>query len=245
MKNNLAVVTPIYQEELNSNETNALKHSYANLKDRDIFFISPKDLDLKFYRHNFPNINYIFFENHYFESTKNYSRLLIEKRFYEIFDKYDFILILQQDCIVFKDDLDAWVTLGYDYIGAPWPKAWEFSCPQIGSSIDGLKFYVSVGNGGLSLRRVQGCINVLQELDWLLKNSSEVVEDAFFSLAGHISISFKIPNAIVASKFSLECEPQKFYAINNKLPTGVHAWEKWDKQFWLHIFDKNNIQGLE
>lgn len=244
MKIKIAVVTPIYQEELNSNETNGLKHSYANLKYRDIFFISPKNLNLKFYRHNFPSINYIFFENHYFESTNTYSKLLIEKRFYEIFDEYNFILILQQDCIVFKDDLDTWGSLGYDYIGAPWPKAWEFSCPQIGSPIDGLKFYVNVGNGGLSLRRVQGCINVLEELNWLLKNSSDVVEDAFFSLAGHISISFKIPNTIVASKFSLECEPQKFYAINNKSPTGVHAWEKWDKQFWLDIFAKNNIRGL-
>lgn len=60
MKIKIAVVTPIYQEELNSNETNELKHSYANLKYRDIFFISPKNLNLKFYRHNFPSINYIF-----------------------------------------------------------------------------------------------------------------------------------------------------------------------------------------
>jgi len=245
MNYNLAVITPIYKEELNSNEITALKHSHAIMKNRDKFFISPRNLNLSYYKNNFPEIKNISFESHYFESTKTYSKLLIQKHFYETFNKYSHILILQQDCIIFKDDLDTWISLGFDYIGAPWPKAWEFYCPKIGSPIDGFTFYVTVGNGGFSLRRVQGCIDVLMELDWLINKFNEVVEDAFFSLASHISTKYKIPNAIIAAKFSIECEPRKFYAINNHLPTGVHAWEKWDKEFWMRIFKNNNISGLE
>ena len=27
--------------------------------------------------------------------------------------------------------------------------------------------------------------------------------------------------------------------INERLPFGVHAWERWDKEFWLDIMDQN------
>jgi hypothetical protein len=49
-----------------------------------------------------------------------YSQLLMSKEFYELFIEYDYIIIYQLDCFVFKDSLENWLYTGFDYIGAPW-----------------------------------------------------------------------------------------------------------------------------
>ena len=146
--------------------------------------------------------------------------------------------------MVFKDDLAYWVSSGYDFIGAPWATTWVYSFPQMGSALDEIIFHINVGNGGFSLRKIAAFIDVLAEFEWYLTKCKVSEEDAFFSLAGHISTNFKVPNAIVASQFSIECEPQKYLKISNQLPMGTHAWEKYDKELWLEIFKQNGIHGL-
>lgn len=48
-----------------------------------------------------------------------------------------------------------------------------------------------------------------------------------------IHYDFKIPPAEIASRFSIEADPKRFYELNNKqLPFGCHAWEKYDPEFW-------------
>lgn len=239
------VLTHIYREKLSHNETLALLHSFSILQRHDIFFVGPSGLDISFYQQTFPLLKYVFFNDDYFSSTDSYSKLLLSIEFYKAFPGYTHMLIVQTDCIVFSDDLDYWMASPYDYVGAPWAKAWEYLFPNLGTPLDGLTFFVTVGNGGLSLRRITAVLRVLDELAWLADRYQKIVEDVFFSLAGQISTNFIIPNIIHAAQFSIECEPRRHYGMAGRLPMGVHAWEKWDKEFWLENFEKAGLIGFE
>jgi hypothetical protein len=57
-------------------------------------------------------------------------------------------------------------------------------------------------------------------------------EDLFFSLLGTQSVAFQLPNERVASLFSLELQPELYYAINQRAPMGGHAWRKYNQPFW-------------
>jgi len=241
---NIAVLTPIYKPRLSDNELACLKHSHAVLRGHDTFLVGPGGLALDFYLEQFPAAKYAFFPAHCFASPQAYSDLLLSQEFYRAFAHYSHILILQQDCIVFRDELADWAATPYDYIGAPWAHVWTYQFPPLGSPYDGMGYPVVVGNGGLSLRRVAAFLAVLEELDWLKRRYDAVMEDAFYSLAGLVSERFLVPNITVAARFSVECEPRRFVEIAGRLPMGVHAWEKWDKAYWLEICGQQGIGGL-
>ena len=48
-----------------------------------------------------------------------------------------------------------------------------------------------------------------------------------------VRYDFKIAPAEIASRFSVEVDPQRYYEVNNKeLPFGCHAWGKYEPEFW-------------
>jgi len=57
------------------------------------------------------------------------------------------------DCLIFRDELEAWASKGYDFIGAPLFKG--YTTPTS-------KELWRVGNGGLSLRNVHSHLRVLK-----------------------------------------------------------------------------------
>lgn len=94
------------------------------------------------------------FDAHYFAGIAGYNSLCMDKAFYERFiDAYEYMLIYQLDAWVFSDQLQEWCSKGYDYVGAPFFFYDDDKQPT--------KLLVGVGNGGLSLRRLQYCIDVL------------------------------------------------------------------------------------
>jgi hypothetical protein len=169
------------------------------------------------------------------------------------------MLIYQTDAFVFRDDLDHWCSLGYDYIGAPWFQGWGIPTP------DGK--IIGVGNGGFSLRRINSVLKGLQSITYsdfrkyingrrnLVKSLVKQPFYWFLSLFGenvlyyHSTIlfedrvisdviavknkDFKIPPAEEALQFSFEVNPRKLYEMNNyNLPMGCHAWLRYDPEFW-------------
>ncbi|MEO6731335.1 MAG: DUF5672 family protein [Ferruginibacter sp.] len=94
------------------------------------------------------------FDKNYFENLAGYNRLLITQQFYERFVAVDFILIYQTDAFVFRDELDQWCAMKYDYIGAPWSGNHFYNdAPLLGT-----------GNGGFSLRNIKSSLKVLMKL---------------------------------------------------------------------------------
>jgi hypothetical protein len=59
-------------------------------------------------------------------------------------------------------------------------------------------------------------------------------EDRFWSFfAQKLNKDFKIAPIEEALQFAFESNPRKMYELNHsQLPFGVHAWEKYDKEFW-------------
>lgn len=82
-------------------------------------------------------------------SIERYNDMALSPEFYRTFQQYRYVLICHLDAWVFRDEIQAWVDRGYDYIGAPWFLTRErgyaplekLMCPQ-------------GGNGGFSLRNV-------------------------------------------------------------------------------------------
>lgn len=143
----VAIAVPIYRSELSADERQSLLHLDTHLGHHDRFFVAPASL-----RPRRPGFEVLDFPDACFTSIESYSRLLLSTSFYRAFAGYRYVLVHQLDALVFSDRLEAWCDTGHDYLGAPWlvdPEAPE-------------KGFSRVGNGGLSLRRVGACLEVLE-----------------------------------------------------------------------------------
>lgn len=237
---NIVILIPIYKPALDVLEQRSLDCSIAALPGRNIFFIGPDSLDRSAYSENYANIPFLSFDDDCFSSIQGYNRLFLSKEFYTRFSEHEFMLILQTDAIILRDELDFWCRQPFDYVGAPWPDGYElFVNAGKFAGENGKRVKVHVGNGGLSLRRVKKCQNLLEEfsgdiLDFFKRTGSS--EDLFFSVMGALSGDFITPNEITASRFSLELKPSYYFAVNGgKLPMGGHAWWKYEPEFWRNI----------
>lgn len=208
--------------------------------------------------------------DHFFSDVRSYSKLLLSNHFYSLLSDYQYILIYQLDCLIFSDRLKYWISMGYDYIGAPLFRS--KTDPNLGFS--------HVGNGGLSLRKVESFIHVLESKhvpNWAdtlrvpmpdlkdlgtlqrlfkriraIKTAQRGVswytehytlnEDLFWSDRARLFYpKFNIAPVDVALKFAFERFPSYCYEQNNRqLPFGCHAWAKWDREFWEPFLINSN-----
>lgn len=232
----VAILIPIYKQELLPLEQFSIDYSLSVMKERDCFFVAPTGLDCRYYIERYPRIQFEFFPAEYFDSIDSYNRLLLNVSFYSRYLNYEFILILQPDAILIRDDLDFWALQPFDYVGAPWPDGVELTVWRDRFRGDRhRRVRASVGNGGLSLRRVRKCLALINEFPETNAVFAEAGtnEDSFFSLLGLLSTDFIIPNEITASRFSMELKPEFYYAVNGgEFPMGVHAWWTVQPRFW-------------
>jgi hypothetical protein len=233
----IAVLIPIYKLELLPLETFSVMHSLALIEDRECIFVAPEGMDLSYYRKQFPQVRCEFFSAEYFDSVASYSRLLLSLTFYNRFIRYEFVLILQPDAILFRDDLDYWMDQGYDYIGAPWPDGIEITLWR--DDFQGerrRRISTNVGNGGLSLRRISRFIGLMERFTETHAAfvRSGTNEDSFFSLLGTQTELFEIPDQVTASRFSMELRPDLYLSLNgNQFPMGSHGWSTVQPELWL------------
>ena len=90
----------------------------------------------------------------YFQSVTAYSRLLLSEFLYQALAAYEWLLIVQADALLLSDQLDPWLSMPYSYIGAPWFVGLDQPIKPLRP--------LGGGNGGLSLRRVADCLEVLR-----------------------------------------------------------------------------------
>lgn len=88
-----------------------------------------------------------------FFTLQGYNEFLKLPDLYLSFKDFDYMLTYQADCLVFKKSLDYWIKKKYDYVGAPW---------FILDNKKNIKF-LAIGNGGLSLRKIDTFIKVSKE----------------------------------------------------------------------------------
>jgi Protein of unknown function (DUF5672) len=230
------VLVPIYKPRPDAFEVHSMDVSFAALAGRRIAFIGPAALDLDFYAERYPGVDFIGHEASHFASIPGYNRLLLQPAFYEQHAQHEFMLILQTDAIVLRDELDHWCAQPFDYVGAPWPDPVElFVNLDRFRGMHGRRVRAAVGNGGLSLRRSSKCARLLREFpeatEYFARSGSS--EDLYFSLLGQLSADFVLPNEVTASRFAMELKPSYYYEINGRhAPMGGHAWWKYEPLFW-------------
>lgn len=254
------IVIPIYKLIISDDEIISLRQCFKNLSNHKIIFVGPIGIDISFYKKilNKEDLVVEYFEKYYFENIKGYNQLMLSKTFYERFINYDYMLIHQLDCYIFKDELDYWCNLGYDYIGAPWLDYFYYGKSKISKGIFLINRLISslflnkyrnkeiltysVGNGGFSLRKINFFLNILNNVDKKIinkfKNSNDpnslFNEDVFWSFEAK---NIKKPTYKIAVGFSLDYNIDIGIRLNrNQLPFGAHAWNK-NKETWNKYLD--------
>jgi len=148
-----AVVIPIYRLPNTTEEMQSLSVLRECLKFHKRFIVCPKSLEgptelLK-------GEKLIRLPDSYFTYPDGYNRMLMSSSFYKAFEHFQYILIYQLDCLVFRDELVEWCAKGYDYVGSPWYENYIYNY-QVKS-----KWWI--GNGGFSLRKVSSALNILKK----------------------------------------------------------------------------------
>lgn len=141
----VAVVVPFHKQVMDDDEEVSYRHLMHFLGRYDKFLVVPESLAVEF-----PGLAVRRFGDDYFKSAALNSALHLKEEFYQTFAAYEYLLIYQLDALVFSDQLLEWCARGFDYVGAPWFEE------------DGADFVrgAAVGNGGLSLRRVESFLKV-------------------------------------------------------------------------------------
>jgi hypothetical protein len=177
---NSVIIIPIHKNfnELTKGEKTSLKRTLDVFKEEDIFLIISESLDiLNFQFELTQNLNFTIIPEVHFRDINSYSKLLMSSYFYSLFKKYKWMLICQLDTYIFRNELFYFTNRNdYFFIGAPvidsdlkdWPKrSW-------------------VGNGGLSLRRIDICFEISLKLENLktelkVSPSSLIMSNSLFS----------------------------------------------------------------
>jgi len=269
LSNCQAIVVPLYKAELTPTEQFSLERTLSLLYDHDIFLVGPLRLETYFLRLSErygSKLKIKLFADIFFENIAGYNKLLMSERFYAPFETYPYMLLVQTDALVLKDELSTWCELGYSYIGAPMFKG--FTAPR-----EPLELFC-VGNGGFSLRKIADFLRVLRRPHFFRNKLMEdwqgtwisnwyrymkdywsfsylntqlniwINEDIFWGLFVPARCDFfRVPGLDIACKFAFETAVEQLYARNNRqIPFGCHAWERYDRDRWISIFETHQIQ---
>ena len=263
--NNCAVVIPIHERITRKVDRGLLARSAAVFSKRDICFVAPSRL--RPYAENLQKEHCLTstecFDDSYFKSIKQYSRLLTSKQFYQSFSQYSHICICQLDVLSIRDDLDFWMDQPWDFIGAPMFEGYGKTNSRV---------FLPTLNGGFSLRKVDSALRVLSEVrfryskladlysmesDILLKSvrvlrdgllfnynlpclRQMMPEDLFWTyITPRNHKWFRIPCADTARLFAFDKHPKWLYELNGKrLPQAIHAWDRFEPDFSRKNFRK-------
>ncbi len=247
------VVIPIYKEAFSDLEKQSFLQAYKVLQAYPLVVVKPASLDLSALSQAYPKLTFVSFDDSYFHGISGYNRLMLSKDFYRCFLDCSYILIHQLDAYVFRDELKEWCERGYDYIGAPWLQRPIYRFPLISGFMklrhryqqakgkpSKQDLYNKVGNGGLSLRKVDSFYRVAGEhgerIAYYLSRKRYHLynEDVFWAIEPN---DFLYPSAQEAIRFSFDKYPNYCYQLNHRqLPFGCHSWYKWKmKHFWKHF----------
>lgn len=254
----VAVVIPFYRQHLTADEQRSLNAWREHLSHYDTYIASPPGLHPPD-----PKMHAKYFLSKDFRSVRSYSELLLSPRFYEAFRDYEYILIYQLDALVFHDDLPHWVKTNLSYIGAPWGNSvigqWTSPTRELKGGNGGLSLRC-VSECLAVLEQVQReaqfnlpfrflqwswfSLNFLWgqlKKKWMLVPATQYPfnEDGFWSFeAPKYRKSFHAASEAESRAFAFETNPAAhFQKTKQKLPFGVHAWQKYDPVFWRQFIN--------
>lgn len=174
-------VIPVYSESFQGREEARLRFS-APFLGANVVLVAPENLDVSAYSSVLGLARVEYFDKRWFESQSAYSNFMLSASIYERFRSFDVMMVYQLDAIV-QREVPRLALGSFDYVGAPWTPPFELRWnPFRGQLLAGKGFgfrrQITVGNGGLSLRR----ISVFRRASRLLpKINNHINEDLVFS----------------------------------------------------------------
>lgn len=239
----LAILIPVYYEvptRLDILSLKSLNDNLNNIENYTIYFICPEDLKLDNWTSIFNDylISSIQYDKSYFSSTLSYSKLMMSYEFWKNIGIYEYALIYQTDGYCLGGDIEKFIEMDYDYIGGPIvaQNARWFNVP-------------AVGNGGVSLRKIQTMLDLTNpEGTFLLNckknidrhnnansNMYEIYEDLYFAQLCPMLWDMKKPDFLTAASFSYDMNTDVVWKMTNGVkPMFCHAFDK-NIRFWQNI----------
>lgn len=258
------VVIPIYRLSLSEMEQASIRQTLRVLKQYPIVILHPQNLVIP--EGMFPPTVAQLAVSEEWLGTRNgiagYNRMMMSYDFYQLFSDTEYILICHTDAWIFRDELSEWCHKGYDCIAAPWIERPIYRLPIIKQYMQWIKksherkhtfcrqnLYGKIGNGGLSLRRVemfkQACRTYQKEIEEYNSHHQHYYnEDVFWAT---VPKEFHYPTETIGLQFSFDRHPAYCLKRNKgKLPFGCHSWNKPRMyKFWKHIIHWNDLLNTQ
>lgn len=253
-ENLVKVVVPLYKERLDDLESCALDNTMRMFERHPVVFLKPEGLEIDMLARKYPQAQVVRVTGEWLgrkNGIHGYNNMMMDAGFYRLFSSCEYIPICHTDAWIFRDDLEAWCRKGYDLVAAPWPlrprykffplKRWlkmKAALERRRKGASRMDMYGRVGNGGLSLRRVDSCIGVLETQServalYQRKQYEDGLyyEDLFWSM---VPRPFRYPTAEEALDFAFDLKPKLCYSLNDhKLPMGCHGFQHKSRiDFW-------------
>lgn len=173
------IVTPVYRPHLSDIETE-LARITGLVTDFPRVFVVPLGMDVGFLKKLFPESVVVSTDPSNLASVHAYNQWLTSQSFYDLWPDFRWILVCQLDAVLVADP---WSIIGsgeagWDYLGAPWSPAMRVVTKgsqilvRSPSGADRGPMWVgllgrklTVGNGGLSLRRRDAFSSAAHQLE--------------------------------------------------------------------------------
>lgn len=259
-KQPVAVVVPLYKPQLSPEERASLRQTVEVLGKYPIVGLVPEGLDCSAILREFPSLDRLRVSDEWLgrkNGIAGYNRMMLSAAFYDLFRNYEYILICHTDAWIFRDELAAWCEAGYDCVAAPWVRRriydlpllkqylkWRLRRSERNGRLIRQSLYGKIGNGGLSLRRVEkfraACEKYASEIERFCNRGDHLGnEDVFWAV---IPAGFRYPTEKEALRFAFDTNPRYCYrSCGGRLPMGCHSWSKprmW--RFWRSIIPLSN-----
>jgi hypothetical protein len=258
---NCVIVIPVHKPEPTYYELISFEQAYRIFHKFPIYIVAPEGLNLQAYHEIIPAINVKYLPAGCQNSLLNYNKLKLSQYFYKLFASYKYLMTYELDAFAFKNDLQLWCNKGYDYIGAPWFEGFAecvsdnlmgvgnsgFSLRSVAAMQKGIKtaeyndptkppnYYK---NKWLKLRFLLGALLPIENI--YLQDADLLNEDwVIAELIARRTPGFKLAPIKEAMQFSFEVKPEALFELNNhQLPTGCHAWWRYNLPFWKPFIEK-------
>lgn len=230
------IVVPVYRSWMSPFEKISLLRLRQLIPD-GVYLVAPEGLCLDEYLTLWSELNCEWFDAEYFVSILSYNKLMLSSGFYSRFaSRYKWILVHQLDAFLFHAELQQFCESPYDYFGAPWLNG-QFVHPIFRNRylLEMFGTKITVGNGGLSLRRISSTLNLLESKRFFADHWPHN-EDGFYAYWGIKSKMFKSCPFDSALLFAFEKDPEILFRLNgNVLPLGCHGLPRYNQPFYSSI----------
>lgn len=230
------IVVPVYKPVLTEYEMFSLRRMVEVFHHYPIALLMPEWMDENIFTEKFAKVIVVKIEAKHFKGVASYNKLMLSTIFYDLWIKrgYENVLICQLDVFVIKDELRKFLSMPYDYFGAPLVRLNHTNAPMLYG-----------GNGGFSLRNLKACRQLL------LKHALEVEdwyenEDEFFSFCGEqYPDEFEAAPPYISAMFAYDRFSRFLYAWQEgELPFALHGWYSYDIDFSRELLVKMGIKAV-